>query len=126
MRPVRVLAWLVVASVLGGLGVDATSVAVARMEVPSQLQRAGLAAATSAKGQPATQHTATVALRAARHQARTDGLRVRARSFRLYPGGRVRLTATRTAPTLLLDRFEALRHFTVVSSTTDAAVSPYS
>lgn len=125
MPPIRPLCYLVVAAgfVLGA--VDGGSVVLTRLAVPDDVRAAGQAAAGAVEGQPTNRQTAAVAYEVASDQARPHGLTVSRNGFTLYPDGRVQLTASRTAPTLLLDRVPALQHFAEASVTETVAALPY-
>ena len=47
------------------------------------------------------------------------------KGFAIYPDGRVTLTGTKTAPTILLHRLSFLRHFAEVSTTVTVEPLPY-
>ena len=51
---------------------------------------------------------------------------MKAKSFTLYPDGKIELTGARTAPTLLIDRIPALRHYTQVKATKTVTALPFS
>jgi hypothetical protein len=112
------------AFVLGAL--DAGSLALTKASVPDDVRRAGQIAATAVQGQPATRQTARLAFDAAQAEARQHGIVVTTEDFTLYPDGRVRLTAGKTAPTLLLEHIEPLRHYADVRSTVTVETLPYS
>lgn len=122
----RVLALMIVAAVSVAGVVDAGSVYLTRMSVPDAAKQVGYAAAEAAEDQPTTRQTALVAFRAAREDASTRDLTIPSKGFTLYPDGRVRLTARRTAPTLLLHRISALRHLSEVGVTVTVAAVPFS
>jgi hypothetical protein len=98
--------------------IDAGSVVLAHLAVPDATRTAGRAAAAAVENEPATPEVAVTAYDAASDSADTRGLRVATEDFTLYADGRVTLTASRTAPTLLLHRIPALRDLAVVSTTT--------
>lgn len=126
LAPLRPITYLVVSLAVVGFGIDAGSVALTRLSVPDQVRQAGYAGAAAAEGMPTSRQAAQVALEAAANEARPHGLTVKPKSFTLYPDGRVSLTASRRAPTLLLDKVAALRHFTKVKSTVTVSPLPYS
>lgn len=126
LSPLRPIGYLLVASAVLGLGIDAGSVTLTRLSVPDEVREAGQAAAAVVEGRPATRENARVALAAAAEQGRPHGLTFRAKSFTLYPDGKVELTGTRVAPTLLLDRVPSLRHLTKVKSTATVTALPFS
>lgn len=126
LSPLRPIGYLLVASAVLGFGIDAGSVVLTRLSVPDEVREAGQAAAAAVEGEPATRQTAAVALAAAAEEGRPHGLEFRAKSFTLYPDGKVELTGTRTAPTLLLDYLPPLRHFTTVKSTATVTALPFS
>ena len=115
--PLRTLGWLLVAAVLVVVLVDAGSVALTRASVPHGVRDAGRAAAATVPDPPLTPDAAATALAAARAQARPRGLTIRRKGFTIYPDGRVTLTGSRRAPTLLLCHVDALRRLAEVSAT---------
>lgn len=126
LPPIRPLLYLVVAAALVGGGIDGGSVILARLSLPDDAVDVGHAAAASTDGHPATQQTAAVAFEAARRAAAPLDVRVRPDDFTLYPDGRVTVTATRTAPTLLLHRLPVLRDVATVTATETVGALPYS
>lgn len=126
MNALRALAFVVVAALLTGAAVDGGSIVLTRLSVPDDAADVGHAAAANTEGQPATQQTAVVAFDAARRAAAPLGVRVRPDDFTLYPDGRVTVTATRTAPTLLLHRLPLLHDVATVTATETVAALPYS
>jgi hypothetical protein len=125
LPPIRPIGYLLVASAVLGFGIDAGSVAMTRLAVPDDVREAGHAAAAAVEGMPVTRQAATMALDAAADEARPHGLKVRKKDFTLYPDGRISVTTSRTAPTLL-DRISVLRHYTDVRSTATVAALPFS
>lgn len=123
---VRALALVVGLTALSAIGVDAGSVAVSRLMVPEEVRQVGQATADAIDGEPATQRSVTIALRVATSEAAKRGLHVKRSSFRLFQGGRVQLTGTKTARTLLIHRFEPLRHHTRVTASTSVTPLPFS
>lgn len=119
-----VLPAVAIALVLGS--VDAGSVVLTRLAVPDDVRTAGHAAAAAAENQPVNRQTALEAFEAAQAEARGYGIVVSPKDFTLYPDGRVTLTAGRTAPTLLLDRIEPLRHYAEVTATETVSALPFS
>ncbi|HYO40300.1 MAG TPA: hypothetical protein VER39_11645 [Nocardioidaceae bacterium] len=123
LRPIGVFVALGAAI---GVAVDAGSVAVTRMSAAHKVEAVGQAAAGAVKGRPVTSATAALALRVAHKESRPGGLQVQGKSFRLYRDGRVHLIATTTAPTMVLQHLEPLRHLTHVTATATVTPSPYS
>jgi hypothetical protein len=115
-----------VAAVVVGFGIDASSVALTRLSTPDDVREAGQAAAEAVQGMPVDRQSATVALAAAVDKARAHGLRILPGDFRLFPDGRVELTGDRTAPTLLIDHISPLSHLTSVESTATVTARPFS
>ena len=124
--PLRPIGHFAVAAVVVGFGIDAGSVALTRLSTPDDVREAGQAAAEAVKEMPVDRQTATVAFAAAADEGRAHGLRILPRDFRLFPDGRVELTAARTAPTLLLDHISALHDLTSVESTATVTALPFS
>lgn len=104
------------------LTVDAGSVVWARAVVPGELREAGRVAAEAVAELPRQRRAAVLAHRAADQEGRLRGLTVARDDFALLPDGSVRLRGSRTAPTLVLDRFPRLRELTVVEAS--AVVAP--
>ena len=125
LLPIRPLGYLVAASALVGLGIDAGSVTLTRVAIDDDVREAGQAAAEAVEGMPVDPRAASIALDAAKDKGRPHGLKVRTKSFRLNQDGTVELTGVRTAPTLLLERFEAFRHYTKVRSTQTVDARPF-
>jgi len=105
--------------------IDGGSIFLTRMSVPDAAKNAGYAAAAAAEGQPTTRRTAVVAYDAAREDGKKRNLEIRTRNFTLYPDGKVKLTATRTARTVVLHRISAWRHWADVSATVTVSALPY-
>lgn len=122
----RPLIWLAVAAALIVAAIDAGSVVLSRIKVPDDVKRAGLAAANEVENEPVNQRAAAIAYDAATRQARPLGIEIKPKHFTLYPDGRVELTGVRTAPTLVLDRLEPLRHLAKVKVTETVSASPWS
>lgn len=126
LSPLRPLIWLAVAAALVVAAVDGGSVVLARIKVPDDVKRAGLAAASEVEGEPVNQRAATIAYDTASRYARPLGIEIKAKTFTLYPDGRVELTGVRIAPTLVLDRIEPLRHYAKIKATETVSASPWS
>lgn len=124
--PIRPIGYLLAATAVLGFGIDAGSVALTRIAVPDDVVAAGQAAASAVEGMPVNQRAASVAWAAAADDARHNGLRVKAKNFRLHPDGHVELTASRIAPTLLINRLEPLRHLARVKASATAQPLPFS
>jgi hypothetical protein len=116
---------MLVSAVIVLSAVDGGSIFLSRMSVPDAALNAGYVAAAAAKGQPTTRGTALVAYRAAREDGRKRDLQIRTKNFTLYPDGKVKLTATRTARTLVLHRIPAWSHWADVSATVTVSALPY-
>lgn len=117
---------LLLAAVVLVAMIDGGSVMMTRLKTPDQVQAAGRAAAAAVEDRPVDQQAARTAFEVASQQARPAGLTVEEESFTLYPDGRVSLVGTRTAPTLVLERIDALRHLAEVTSSATVSASPYS
>jgi hypothetical protein len=117
---------LTLAAVVFVLGaIDGGSIFLTRMSVPDAALNAGYVAAAAAKGQPTTRGTALVAYRAAREDGKKRDLQIRTKDFTLYPDGKVKLTATRTARTVVLHRIPDWSHWADVSATVTVSALPY-
>ena len=116
---VLVAAFLLVALIDGG------SVVLTSLSVPDDTGAAGLAAAAAVEGEPATERAAITAFKAAQLAGAGDSLRVHTKDFVLYPDGRVSLTASRVAPTLMFHRLPWFRDRAVVTATTTAQPLPF-
>jgi hypothetical protein len=123
--PFRAIGWLLAAALLVVTLVDAGSVVLTRVSVPEGVRDAGRAAGATVPDPPLTPDAASAALAAARAQARPRGLTIRRKGFTIYPDGRVTLTGSRTAPTLLLCHLDRLRGLAEVSATETVQPSPY-
>jgi hypothetical protein len=121
----RTTVWLLVSAVIVVVLIDGGSVALTRMSVPDAALNTGYVAAAAAKGKPTTRGTALVAYRAAREDGKKRHLHIRTKNFTLYPDGKVKLTATRTARTLVLHRFSASSHLAEVSATVTVSALPF-
>lgn len=106
--------------------IDGGSVTMSRLAVPDDTLTAGHEAAKAVEGLPVTQQSAVVAFEAAQRSATPQGLTVGADDFQLYADGRVTLTASRVAPTLVLKHLPVLRDLAQVTSTATVTVRPYS
>jgi hypothetical protein len=124
--PLRPIGYFLVAAVVVGFGIDAGSVVLTRLSTPDDVREAGQAAAEAVKGMPVDRQAATMAFAAAADEGRTYELRILPRDFRLFPDGRVELTAARTAPTLLLAHISALKDLTSVESSATVTALPFS
>ena len=123
---IRPLAYLLLGCCFIIGGIDAGSVVLTRLTVPDHVREAGQVAARAIENDPVNQRTAQLALKAARDEAGTHGMKIRAKNFTIYKDGRVTLTGTQTAPTLLLERIGPLQHFTKVRATDTVTALPYS
>ena len=123
--PLRGLAAGVIAFGAVALTVDVGSVVWARAAVPGEVREAGRAAAEAAAELPRERQAAQVAHRAANDEGQLRGLTVARDDFALLPDGSVRLRASRTAPTLLLERLPRLRELTVVEARAVVAPASY-
>ena len=105
--------------------VDGGSVFLTRMSVPDAARNAGYAAARAAENQPMTRRTVLVAYNAARDDGDKRNLEIKTRNFTLYPDGKVKLTASRTARTLVLRRIPSWSHWADVSATVTVSALPF-
>jgi Flp pilus assembly protein TadG len=105
--------------------IDGGSVFMTRVSVPDAARNAGYAAARAAEGQPMTRRTVLVAYNAARDDGEKRDLKIKTRNFTLYPDGKVKLTATRTAGTFILHRFPSWSHLADVSATVTVSTLPF-
>ena len=116
----RLLRWVVVLTVVLVVVLDAGSVFMTRISLSDDGQKAGREAAKAASGLPLNSDTAVTAFDAAQVvTAEKDGETVRQSDFLVKPGGRVRLTVERTAPSLVLGRVPWLAHFGEVAVTVE-------
>lgn len=119
---------LVRLALVGGLGVaalDGGSIMLTRLQLPDDVRTAGHVAATNASGKPINRQSAVGALAAARTEADKHDITVQGETFILQPDGRITLTGTKSAPTLLAGRISALRDLTEVASTTTVGEQPF-
>jgi hypothetical protein len=122
----RPLILFVLAGVLLLAAVDGGSILLTRMAIPDAAKQVGYAAAVAVENRPATRENAIVALRAARDDAENRDLIITNKGFTLYPDGRVKLTARRTAPTLVLKRLSSFSDMADVSVTVTVDALPFS
>lgn len=106
--------------------VDVGSIMLTSLSVPDDIRSVGRTAAAAAADEPVTRQTAKQAFEAAQAEARGYGIEVSTEDFTLYPDGRVKLTGGKTAPTVVLERIEALRHFAEVRTTVTVEKLPFS
>ena len=118
-------AFAVVAVVLLILAVDSGSVVLTKMSSADNVRDAGYKAAAVAKQGPTSRQTAVAALDAAQADADGHGITVNRGDFEIYPDGRVTLTGTKTAPTLLIKHLAVLSHWARVSTTLTVEPLPY-
>ena len=100
--------------------------AIAHAAVPDDARDAGYAAAEAVEGLPGTQQAALIGYEAATRRGSAAALHIERKGFTVYPGGKVTLTVTRTAPTLVFKHLPVLRDLTVVTATTTVTALPYS
>lgn len=120
------IGYLLAAALLLIALIDGGSVLLTNMVVPDDTKAAGQAAAAAVEDVPPSKQAAVTAFEAAQVAATGDSLTVRQKGFRLYPDAKVTLTASRTAPTLVLHRLPWLSDLTIVSSTATVTTLPYS
>ena len=121
----RAIIWLSVSAILLLVLIDGGSVFLTRVSVPDAARNAGYAAARAAENQPMTRRTVLVAYDAAREDGEKRNLQIKTRNFTLYPDGKVKLTASRTASTLVLRRIPSWSHWADVSATVTVSALPY-
>ena len=95
------------------------------MSSPDDVKGAGYAAAAVAEKLPTNQRAAVIALHVAERDAESHGITVKDTSFVIYPGGRVKLTGTKTAPTVLFHHLSWLAPLARVSTTVTVDPLPY-
>jgi hypothetical protein len=96
-----------------------------KLSVPDGTVVSGYAAVAAVEGLPATKHNAVIAYTAAQAAGDELTLRIHTEGFRLYPDGRVTLTASRRAPTLVFHRLPWLRDLTLVASSNTVDPLPF-
>ncbi len=108
---------------------DLGSVVLVQLSVPDDTQEAGRAAtqAIAFKVTPtaATQANAEAAFAAASEVASVHRQQVDPTTFAVLPDGSVRLTVTKTAPTMLFEHVPGLRDFARASSTATVPIVRY-
>ena len=119
------LGYLLAAAFLLVALIDGGSVVLTSLSVPDDTGAAGQAAAAAVEGEPATKQSAIVAFEAAQLAGAGNSLSVHTEDFTLYPDGRVSLTASRVAPTLVFHRLPWFRERAVVTATTTAQPLPF-
>ncbi|NYD42878.1 hypothetical protein [Nocardioides panaciterrulae] len=120
----RGLLFLVTAAIVL-FAIDGGSVLLTKMSSPDDVRGAGYAAAAVAEKMPTNQQAAVVALHVAERDAESHGITVKDTSFVIYPGGKVTLTGTKTAPTILFHHFSWLAPLARVSTTVTVDPLPY-
>jgi hypothetical protein len=121
----RGLVLLLAAAVFVLSAIDGGSIFLTHMSLPDAAKNAGYAAASAVEGQPATRRTVLVAYHAAREDGQKRNLKIKTKNFTLYPDGKVKLTATRTARTLVVHRISSWSHWADVSATVTVSALPY-
>jgi hypothetical protein len=111
---------------MGLLLFDGGSVLAMNFIVPDDTSAAGKAAATAVEELPTDEQAVTIAFAAAQTAGTENSLRIHRRGFRLFPDGRVTLTASREAPTLVFEHLPWLRELTDISATTTEEPQPFS
>ena len=124
LRNLWTLLWLASGTLGLILLVDAGSVALTSVSTPDRVHDAGRAAAQAVEGLAVTQDSAVLAFDAA-VAASDDSLRLSGEDFRLLPDGRVRVTGSRTAPTLLIHHLPRLERFVDVTAIDTVGPLPY-
>ena len=117
--------WLIATAVFLIAVIDSGSVVIIEASVPDDARDAGYAATAAIQGLPKTQQSVVMAYDAAAGQGANSTLLIDRRGFTVYPDGRVTLTATRIAPTLVFRHLPILRDLTVVKATTTVSPLPY-
>ena len=120
------IAWFVGMAVLIIALLDGGSLAITRASVTDDARDAGYAAAEAVEGLPGTQQAALIAYEAATRRGTAAALHIERRGFTVYPDGKVTLTVTRTAPTLVIKHVPVLRDLAVVTATITVTALPYS
>lgn len=119
------IVWLAV-GVLAVLAVaDAGAVVMTRLSTPDRTREAGQAAAQAVAGHVITQAAVVRAYDAARDSAAAHAVAIATDDFRVLRDGRVQLTGSRTAPTLVVHRLPVLRGYVVVSASDTVSPLPY-
>jgi len=106
--------------------IDGGSVVLTSLSVPDDTAAAGQAGAAAVEGVPPAERSVITAFDAAQTAGTGNSLRVHTKDFMLYRDGRVSLTASRVAPTLVFHRLAWLRDRAVVTSSTTAQPMPFS
>lgn len=106
--------------------IDGGSIVLSRLALTDYAVTVGHDAAQAVEALPVTQQTAVIAFEAAQTAAGSQGLTVRTDDFELYHDGRITLTVTRTAPTLLLEHVPRLSDLAQVSTTVTVTALAYS
>ena len=111
--------WVVALAVVGVVGLDAGSVFLTRMSLSDDGRQAGREAARAVTGMPLNSETAETGYEAAtKVTGFKDGVSVQESDFEVLPGGGVKLTVVRTAPSLVLGRVPWIARFGVVAVST--------
>jgi hypothetical protein len=118
LRPVT--ASLVASVAVVGV-IDTGAAALSKLALADAMEQTAHAAIRATDGMPTTRQTAGTAYSAAVVEGRNHDLTVEEEGFTIYPDGGVRLTVTKTAPTLLLGRLPVLRDLAVLQDTASVA-----
>jgi hypothetical protein len=119
------IVWLLAVALQLVALVDGGSIMLTELSVPDGTEVSGQAAVAAVEGLPATKHNAVIAYTAAQAAGDELTLHIHTEGFRLYPDGRVTLTASRTAPTLVFHRLPWFRDLTLVSFSSTVEGLPF-
>lgn len=121
----RIAARLVLVCGLVIVVIDAGSTLLTTMQTPEDVRTAGQVAAEASLDRPIDRSTALAAYDAALAQAKEMDIELDPRTFVLEPDGRITLTGTKVAPTLIAGRIGAIRHLTISRSTMTVGALTY-
>ena len=115
----RLVHWGVALAVVLVVVLDTGSIFLTKMSLSDDANQAGREAARAVSELPLNSKTAELGYEAAtKVTGFKDGVSVRQSDFEVLPGGRVKLTVERTAPSLVMGRVSWIARFGVVAVTT--------
>lgn len=124
--PIRPLAYLLAVAGLAVPTFDAGSIMLTRFSVADGVRASGQAAAKAIEELPTSRQTSALAYRVATQEAESYRLTLSSEDFLIYPDGRVQVTGSRTAPTMLLGHLGPLGEMVSISDTLTVSAPTFS